>query len=90
MAGQDRLLTAQDHVIYLNAADVDPVNRASRTNEKYGMMIVLEEATVTFKTTWKLPDGTLAEFTDKVLQPGNYPRTIYDVTITSGEIWLLV
>ena len=83
----DGVLTAQDHVIYLNSADADPLNKSSRSGEKYAMMVVLQEATVTFKTTWKKGDGTVTtEFTSKVLQPGNYPRYIYDVTVISGEV----
>lgn len=87
----DGLLTANDLVIYLNAADADPLNRSSISGQKYRMMVVLQPATVTFTTTWHRGDGTkVVTFTSKVLQPGNYPRYIYDVTVESGEVWLLL
>lgn len=87
----DGLLTANDLVIYLNGADANPLNKSSISGQKYRMMIVLAEATVTFTATWYRGDGTkVVTFTDKVLQPGNYPRMIYDVTVSAGEVWLLL
>ena len=87
----DGVLTAQDIVLYLNSADGDPLNRSSVPGVKYAMMVVLKEATVTFKTSWRRGDGTVEiEFSSKVLTPCNYPRYIYDVTVISGEVWLLV
>jgi len=86
------LLVANDLVIHVDAAATDPLDRSSRTDEKYEMMVVIEEAVVTFKTTWLTATGEAAseEFTEKTLAPGNYPGTIYDVTVASGEVWLLV
>ncbi|KFZ25976.1 MAG: hypothetical protein KQ78_01932 [Candidatus Izimaplasma bacterium HR2] len=77
-------------ITYLNSADVDPLNRSGISGHKYGLMIIMAEATVTFSTSWRKGDGTkITTFTSKVLQPGNYPMYIYNVTAIAGEVWLI-
>ena len=77
-------------ITYLNSTDAEVLNRSGVPGHRYGLMIIMEETTVTFTTSWHKGDGTkVTTFTSKVLQPGNYPMYIYDVTVVAGEVWLL-
>ena len=87
---KEALMSGEGQVLVLDES-FSTANKTSPTNEIYNLMIVFDESVVTFEAQWETTTGTLGDwvtFTDKILQPSNYPRKIKNVVLTSGFLIL--